>query len=155
MSRARDNADNIILTDDVDDTPVDTATEDPVSSNWAYDHENEIDAHGMLEEDNTFTGHQTFGEVTEGQHNLTGTVIDPANGKIQYKTLASNTTFTESFEDGQSVVLLIDDGSARTITWPTITWLTPLSGPEAPTLRTSGYTRIVLFQMSSTLYGSY
>ena len=30
---------------DVDDTPVDSATTAPISSNWAYDHENDPDAH--------------------------------------------------------------------------------------------------------------
>ena len=30
---------------DVDDTPVDAATDVPVSSNWAYDHANNISAH--------------------------------------------------------------------------------------------------------------
>ena len=35
----------ILGTEDVDDTPVDAATTDPVSSNWAFDHEADIEAH--------------------------------------------------------------------------------------------------------------
>ena len=34
-----------IHTDDVDDTPVDAATTDPISSNWAFDHEAAADPH--------------------------------------------------------------------------------------------------------------
>ena len=34
-----------LLDTDVDDTPVDAATTDPISSNWAYDHENAADPH--------------------------------------------------------------------------------------------------------------
>ena len=92
------------------------------------------------------------GLVNEQEYNLTGTVIDPANGTIQYKTLSGNTTFTESLSNGDYVTLMIDDGSAYTITWPTITWLT--KDGTAPTLQTTGYTVIELFQVASTLYGA-
>lgn len=93
----------------------------------------------------------TFIEITETQHNLTGTVIDPANGSVQYKTLTGNTTFTESMEDGQAVLLMIDDGTAYTITWPTITWV----GGAAPTLPTTGYAVIALWQTNGVLYGNH
>ena len=79
--------------------------------------------------------------------------IDPANGQIQYMTLPSNTTFTESLIDGESVTLAIDDGTAYTITWPTITWVKSGGTASAPTLATSGYTWIKLWKMSGTLYG--
>jgi hypothetical protein len=36
-----------LATTDVDDTPVNGATTDPVSSNWAYDHENGVDPHSV------------------------------------------------------------------------------------------------------------
>ena len=36
-----------LTTDDVDDTPVDGATTAPVSSNWAYDHAANTNAHGL------------------------------------------------------------------------------------------------------------
>ena len=92
------------------------------------------------------------GAVTETVYNLTGTDIDPANGTIQYKTLSANTTLTESLSDGQSVTLAIDDGTAYAITWPTITWIS--DGGSAPTLATTGYTWIVIWQMGATLYGT-
>jgi len=78
--------------------------------------------------------------------------IDPANGSIQTKTLSSNSTFTESLSSGESVTLLIDDGSAYTITWPTIQWKT--DGGAAPSLNTTGYTVIELWKVSTTLFGA-
>lgn len=89
---------------------------------------------------------------TEGVYNLTGTAISPLNGSIQYKTLSANTTFTESLSSGQSVTLMIDDGSAYTVTWPTTTWKT--DNGSAPTLNTTGYTVVVLWKINSTLYGA-
>ncbi len=93
------------------------------------------------------------GVLNEVVYNLTGTALDPDNGGIQTKTLTANTTLTDSLTAGQSMTLMIDDGSAYTITWPTITWL--VSGGSAPTLETTGYTAIVLWKVGSTLYGKY
>jgi len=89
--------------------------------------------------------------IEEQQYSLTGTVIDPSNGTIQYKTLSANTTFTESLADGEYVTLMIDDGSAYTVTWPTTTWV----GGSAPTLETTGYNVIELWQVNGTLYGAF
>ena len=104
----------------------------------------------------TFTGTATTanlvvdGKVNEQQYSLVGTVIDPANGTIQYKTLGANTTFTESLSDGDYVTLMIDDGTDYTITWPTITWV----GGFAPTLQTTGYNVIELWQVNGVVYGA-
>lgn len=92
----------------------------------------------------------TATEITETVYNLTGTAIDPANGTIQYKALSGNTTFTSAIDAGQSVTLMIDDGSAYTGTWPTMTWV----GGAAPPLTTTGYTVVVLWKVGTTLYGS-
>ena len=71
--------------------------------------------------------------LTDTVYNLTGTALDPANGAVQYKTLASNTTLTDSFTAGEAMILHIDDGSAYTVTWPSVTW----TGGSAPELATS------------------
>lgn len=79
--------------------------------------------------------------------------IDPAVGGIQLWTLGGNRTPTATnFAEGQSVTLLVDDGTAYTINWATIgvTWL---DDAAAPTLQTSGYTIIELFKVGSTVYG--
>ena len=78
--------------------------------------------------------------------------LDPANGTIQTWTLGANRTATAtSFASGQSMTLMIADGTAYALTWPTVTWVTGF----APTLATSGYTVVELWKVSSTLYAAY
>jgi len=77
--------------------------------------------------------------------------IDPANGTVQEWTLTGNSSPTDSLTDGEFVELLIQDGTAYTITWPTITWLT--DDAVAPTLKTSGVTPVLVQKVGSTLYG--
>jgi hypothetical protein len=83
---------------------------------------------------------------------LSGTAIDPTNGGIQTKTIAANTTFTETLASGESVVLMLEGAASYTITWPTITWVTS-SGNSAPTLTAKD--TLVLWKVSTTLYGAY
>ena len=98
----------------------------------------------------TLTGDLTLGgALVEEVYNLTGQVLDPSNGTLQYKILGGNTTFTETFSDGESITLMIDDGAAYTVTWPTMTW----ASGSAPTLATSGYTTVVLWHQGQ-LYGA-
>jgi hypothetical protein len=76
---------------------------------------------------------------------------NPDNGTIQTWTLGANRTLnTGSIGAGQSILLMIDDGSARTITWTTVVWV----GGSAPTLATSGYTCVELWKVGSTCYGA-
>jgi hypothetical protein len=93
------------------------------------------------------------GQVTEEVFAVTGTTpaIDPANGTIQTWTLSANSSPTDSLSAGESLTLMIDDGTAYTITWPTMQW----AGGAAPTLATTGYSVVVLWKVGSTLYGSY
>lgn len=96
---------------------------------------------------------KTFTGFTETVYSLTGTALSASNGTIQTKTLSANTTLTDSLSAGQSIILGIDDGTAYTVTWPTITWAT--QSAAAPTLATTGYTWVVLWKVNSTLYGKY
>lgn len=87
--------------------------------------------------------------ITDG----TGVDIDPDNGGIQVWVLTSGRTPTaSSFDQGQSVTLMIDDGSGYTVNWGTIgvNWL----AGSAPTLATSGYTVVELWKVGSTIYGA-
>ena len=77
--------------------------------------------------------------------------IDPANGTVQEWTLTGNSSPTDSLTDGEFVELLIQDGTAYTITWPTITWLT--DGALAPTLGLTTVTPVLIQKVGSTLYG--
>lgn len=92
---------------------------------------------------------------TETVYALSGTSVNliSAIGSIQTHTLTGNTTYTSTFfSDGQAITLMIDDGSAFTVTWPTMTWVN--NGGNAPTLATTGYTVVALWQVSGTLYGA-
>lgn len=98
------------------------------------------------------TGQTTLIEIKETVYTLSGTAIDPANGSIQTKSLGANTTFTDSLEAGQTVVLMLEGGATYTVTWPTITWVTS-GGNVAPTLTAKD--TLVLWKISTTLYGAY
>lgn len=94
--------------------------------------------------DTTFTG-----SLTEDTYILTGLDLDPANGTIQTKTMAANTTFTSSIADGQFITLHLIGGDVYTVTYPTITWI----GGSAPTLTAKDV--IEFWKVSTTLYGAY
>jgi hypothetical protein len=112
------------------------------------------------------TGAQTFntgviidGAIVEETYAWTGTTgavtteLDPANGTIQRVTLTGNiSSLTDNVAAGESITLGIDDGTAYTITWPTITWVN--NAGAAPTLATSGYTWVAIWKVSTTLYGA-
>jgi hypothetical protein len=85
---------------------------------------------------------------------LSGTTpaINPNNGTVQTWTLSGNSSPTDSLVAGESVTLMIDDGSAFNITWPSVTWKT--NAGAAPTLNTTGFTAIVLWKVGTTLYGA-
>jgi len=81
--------------------------------------------------------------------------LDPNNGSIQTWTLGANRTPGQAnWLAGQSITLMIDDGTARTITWTTlaVTWET--NGGAAPTLATTGRTVIVLWKVGTIIYGA-
>ena len=94
------------------------------------------------------------GSIQEGVFEITGTTpaLDPANGTIQTWTLTANSTPTDGLAAGEAITLMVNDGSARTITWPTMTWVN--NGGSAPTLATTGYTVIAVWKVGSTLYGA-
>lgn len=94
------------------------------------------------------------GTILEDIYALSGTTpaLDPDNGSIQTWTLSGNSTPTDSLSAGESITLMIDDGTAYTITWPTMTWVN--NAGAAPTLATSGYTVVALWKVSTTLYGA-
>jgi len=81
--------------------------------------------------------------------------LDPNNGSIQTWTLGANRTPGQAnWDAGQSITLLIDDGTARTITWTTLAVVWKTNGGNAPTLLTTGFTVIVLWKVGTTIYGA-
>lgn len=124
--------------------------------------------------DVTTTGSQTLTNKTLTDPAIIGTIledvytitdgsafeIDPGNGSVQLITLgASRTPKATNFAAGESVILMVDDGSAYTITWTDTTFGTSgvvwkTNAAAAPTLNTSGYTAIVLWKVGSQVYGA-
>lgn len=96
----------------------------------------------------TFTGYTetVYALGTSGSQ-----ALNPANGTIQTCAAAGTTTFTDSLSAGQSIVLMLTNGSTYTINWPTITWVGP-NGNTAPTLNAAN--TIVFWKVSTTLYGA-
>lgn len=94
---------------------------------------------------------------TEEVFTVTGTApaLSPTNGTYQTWSLTANSTPTAgTWSDGQSMTLHIDDGSAYTITWASlsVTWKT--NAGVAPTLQTSGVTVIQLWKTGGVIYGA-
>ena len=91
---------------------------------------------------------------TEEIFAVTGTTpaLSPTNGSIQTWTLTGNSTPTVgTWAAGQSMTLMVNDGTAFTITWTSlgVVW----AGGTAPTLATTGFTVLHLWRVGSTTYG--
>lgn len=110
----------------------------------------------------SWTAQQTFKETKETVYTITDGAafeIDPANGSVQKVVLGANRTPKgTNFESGQGILLKVDDGTARTLTWTDATWGgsgVVWVGGTAPTLATTGYTLIVLWRDADATYGKY
>ena len=117
----------------------------------------------------TFTAVQTLtdpaiiGTILEDVFTITDAAafeINPGNGSVQLITLgASRTPKATNMVAGEAVTLMVDDGTAYTLTWSDATfggsgvvWKT--NAGVAPTLNTTGYTVIVLWKVSTQVYGA-
>lgn len=94
---------------------------------------------------------------TEEVFAVTGTTpaLSPTNGSIQTWVLSGNSTPTAgTWASGQSMTLMVDDGSAYTINWTSlgITWKT--GAGAAPALLATGFTVIALWKVGTTIYGA-
>jgi hypothetical protein len=111
----------------------------------------------------TLTDPAIIGTILEDVFTITDGAafeIDPGNGSVQLITLgASRTPKATNMVAGESITLMVDDGSAYTLTWSDATfggsgvvWKT--NAGVAPTLNTTGYTVIVLWKVSTQVYGA-
>jgi hypothetical protein len=99
----------------------------------------------------TFAG--AIDETVYAVVDAAGVALSPTNGTIQTWTLgASRTPTAGTWDAGESMTLMINDGTAYTVTWTTlaVTWV----GGTAPTLATTGFTVIELWKVGSTIYGA-
>lgn len=101
---------------------------------------------------------KTLGNYTETVYAVTdgATVnLNPNDGPIQTWTLgASRTPGQASWAAGQSMTLMIDDGSAFAVTWTTLGVVWKSGAGAAPTLNTTGFTVVVLWKVGTTIYGA-
>lgn len=105
----------------------------------------------------TMTGAILNDGYTEEVFAVTGTTpaLSPTDGSIQTWTLSGNSTPTAgTWASGQSITLLVDDGTAYAITWATIGVVFKTDAGVAPTLNTTGETVIELWKVGSTIYGA-
>jgi hypothetical protein len=109
----------------------------------------------------TLTDPAIIGTILEDVFTITDGAafeVDPGNGSIQLITLGANRTpKATNFAAGESITLMVDDGTAYTLTWTDATWGTGgviWVGGSAPTLATSGYTVIQFWKVSTQVYGA-
>jgi hypothetical protein len=105
----------------------------------------------------TMTGAILNDGYTEEVFAVTGTTpaLSPTDGSIQTWTLSGNSTPTAgTWASGQSITLLVDDGTAYAITWATIGVVFKTDAGVAPTLNTTGETVIELWKVGATVYGA-
>ena len=95
---------------------------------------------------------QTLYTITDGA----SVSIDPANGAIQKWTLGASRTAAApgTWDEGQEVILLIDDGTAYTLNLSAVTTTWRTNGGVAPTLNTTGFTEISLMKQNGTIVGA-
>lgn len=103
----------------------------------------------------TLASPKLTGSVEEQVHAITGTTpaLDPANGTVQTWTLTGNSTPTANIPNGQSMTLMVADGtSAFTIDWSGAvgSWI----GGSAPALPETGYAVITLWAVGGVVYGA-
>ena len=111
----------------------------------------------------TLTDPAITGTILEDVFTITdaaGFSVDPGNGSIQTITLgASRTPVATNFLAGEAITLMVNDGTAYTITWNSATWggsgvVWATNSGTAPTLATTGFTTIVLWKVGTQVYGA-
>ena len=109
----------------------------------------------------TLTDPAIIGTILEDVFTITDGAafeVDPANGSIQLITLgASRTPKATNFAAGESITLMVNDGTAYTLTWTDATWGgggVIWRGGTAPTLATTGYSVIQFWKVASQVYGA-
>jgi len=110
----------------------------------------------------TLTDPAIIGTILEDVYTITDGAafeVDPGNGSIQLITLTnSRTPKCTNFVAGESITLMINDGTAYTITWTDATWGSGgviWKGGTAPTLATTGYSVIQFWKVSTQVYGAF
>ncbi len=145
----------ILRTSDVDDVPVNGATTDPISSNWAFDHEADTSTHGVttvagISETQTFTNKNLTSATNVLSNNTTDTstatptpVGSSYNNFYTLTALATNATFAAPSgtpANGNRLIIRIkDNGTSRTLAYNAIYRAIGLTLPTATTISKTIY----------------
>ena len=120
-----------------------------------------ITSSGNIITTGTFVDPAITGTILEDIYTITDGAafeVDPGNGSIQLITLgASRTPKATNFTAGESITLMVNDGTAYTLTWTDATWGTGgviWKGGNAPTLATTGFSVIQFWKVSTQVYGA-
>lgn len=102
--------------------------------------------------------HYRLRSYVEGEFTITdgaSVVLNPNNGSMQLWTLGANRTpSAANWENGQSMLLLINAGASNTVSWGTVGVQWKTDSGAAPTLLASGFTPIALWRMNGVIYGA-
>lgn len=109
-----------------------------------------------------FTDPAITGAITEDIYTISDGAafeVDPGNGSVQLITLGANRTpKATNFANGESVTMMILDGTAYTLAWTDATWGgsgVVWAGGSAPTLDTTKYSVVSLWKVGGQVYGAY
>lgn len=109
--------------------------------------------------DTQSVSNKTLLNYSEGVYTIvdgSSVLLNPNNGPIQTWTLGADRVPNQTgWASGQSITLLIDDGTGFSINWSTnlsVVWKT--NSAAQPPLNTTGFTVVVLWKVGSTIYGA-
>lgn len=139
------------------DSPTLNQTYTASGKTWQWDGTSWVSSNQLVLTNATASNLTLNDGYTEEVFAVTGTTpaLSPTNGSVQTWTLSGNSTPTAgTWAAGQSITLMIDDGTAYNIIWTSlaVTWKT--GGGTAPTLQTTGYTAIQLWKVGTIIYGA-
>lgn len=119
---------------------------------------------GLVTPQSPLTDPVIIGTIKEDIYTINdgvGFEVDPGNGSIQLVGLAANRTpQATNFLAGESVTLMVDDGSGYALTWTGATWGTgsisgvSWVGGSAPVLAPNGYTVLQFWKIDTRIYGA-
>lgn len=144
-----------LMVADIDDTPVDGVTNAPISSNWAYDHENDTTTHGATgavvgtTNTQTLTNKRITKRVATTTDDATAVININLYDVYELSAIANATEFTLTGTptDGQSLIIRLKDaGVSKALTW---TGFTVIGSTTLPVATTAGKWHYVGCQYNS------
>jgi hypothetical protein len=164
---AQSTANTALVSGTAAQSTANTALASGIAAQATADSAAKLDAVQTFTAVQTLTSPEIIGTIKEDVYVIPDAAafeVAPASGSVQLITLgASRTPKATTFAAGESVTLMVDDGSSYALTWTDATWgsgvATPVSGVawtggEAPSLAPSGYTVLQFWKVGTQVYGA-